>query len=286
MDRVVQMDGFFEPPLTAEAYRFVVDVVYRHSHIRLGEDKQALLANRLRHRLRNLGLKSYREYCDLLRSPGGGEEIEHLVDLISTNHTKFFREPEHFSFLTRKALPALMPKVVQEGTPLRVWSAASSSGEEPYTLAIALSEAMRAYPSVPWEIFASDISRRMLDRAQQGIYRMEAVEPVPPDLLKRYFQEGIGARSGFCRVKAEVRSRVMFHRINLFQPEYPVPSRFQVIFCRNVMIYFDAASRATLVHRLSQHLAHGGYLIVGHSESLFGIRHSLESIQQGVYYKP
>lgn len=280
------MESPLEPVLTPEAYRYVVDLVCQHSRIRLGEDKQALLANRLRHRLKELAISSYKNYCQLLDSVAGPEEIEHLVDLITTNHTKFFREPEHFSFLAKKALPALLPRHLKEGTPLKVWSAACSSGEEPYTLAIALSEAMRAYPSVPWEIFASDISRRMLDRAQQGIYRMEAVEPVPPDLLKRYFQEGVGARSGFCRVKAEVRSRVMFHRINLFQPEYPVPSRFQVIFCRNVMIYFDAASRATLVHRLSQHLAHGGYLIVGHSESLFGIRHSLESIQQGVYYKP
>jgi len=280
------MESPLEPVLTPEAYRYVVDLVYQHSRIRLGEDKQALLANRLRHRLKELAISSYKNYCQLLDSVAGPEEIEHLVDLITTNHTKFFREPEHFSFLAKKALPALLPRHLKEGAPLKVWSAACSSGEEPYTLAIALSEAMRAYPSVPWEIFASDISRRMLNRAQQGIYRMEAVEPVPPDLLKRYFQEGVGARTGFCRVKAEVRSRVMFHRINLFQPEYPVPSRFQVIFCRNVMIYFDAASRATLVHRLSQHLAHGGYLIVGHSESLFGIRHSLESIQQGVYYKP
>jgi len=280
------MESPLEPVLTPEAYRYVVDLVCQHSRIRLGEDKQALLANRLRHRLKELAISSYKNYCQLLDSVAGPEEIEHLVDLITTNHTKFFREPEHFSFLAKKALPALLPRHLKDGTPLKVWSAACSSGEEPYTLAIVLSEAMRAYPSVPWEIFASDISRRMLDRAQQGIYRMEAVEPVPPDLLKRYFQEGVGARTGFCRVKAEVRSRVMFHRINLFQPEYPVPSRFQVIFCRNVMIYFDAASRATLVHRLSQHLAHGGYLIVGHSESLFGIRHSLESIQQGVYYKP
>jgi chemotaxis protein methyltransferase CheR len=280
------MESPLEPVLTPEAYRYVVDLVYQHSRIRLGEDKQALLANRLRHRLKELAISSYKKYCQLLDPVAGPEEIEHLVDLITTNHTKFFREPEHFSFLAKKALPALLPRHLKDGVPLKVWSAACSSGEEPYTLAIALSEAMRAYPSVPWEIFASDISRRMLDRAQQGIYRMEAVEPVPPDLLKRYFQEGVGARTGFCRVKAEVRSRVMFHRINLFQPEYPVPSRFQVIFCRNVMIYFDAASRATLVHRLSQHLAHGGYLIVGHSESLFGIRHSLESIQQGVYYKP
>ena len=272
--------------MTPEAYRFVVDLVYQHSRIRLGEDKQALLANRLRHRLKDLALSSYQKYSQLLESVAGPEEIEHLVDLISTNHTKFFREPEHFSFLAKKALPALLPRILKDGTPLNIWSAACSSGEEPYTLAIVLAEALRAYPSVSWNIFASDISKRMLARAQHGIYRMESVEPIEPDLLKRYFQQGVGTRTGDCRVKAELKEHILFHRINLFQAEFPIPRRQHVIFCRNVMIYFDPPSRATLITRLTEQLASGGYLIVGHSESLFGIRHSLESIQQGVYYKP
>ena len=280
------MESPLEPVLTPEAYRFVVDLVYQHSRIRLGEDKQALLANRLRHRLKDLALPSYQKYCQLLDSFAGPEEIEHLVDLISTNHTKFFREPEHFSFLTKKALPALLPRLLKDATPLNIWSAACSSGEEPYTLAIVLAEALRASPSISWNIFASDISKRMLARAQHGIYRMESVEPIEPDLLKRYFQQGVGTRTGDCRVKAELKEHLLFHRINLFQAEFPIPKRQHVIFCRNVMIYFDPPSRATLITRLTEQLASGGYLIVGHSESLFGIRHSLESIQQGVYYKP
>ena len=280
------MESPLEPVLTPEAYRFVVDLVYQHSRIRLGDDKQALLANRLRHRLKDLALSSYKKYCQILESVAGPEEIEHLVDLISTNHTKFFREPEHFSFLAKKALPALLPRILKDGTPLNIWSAACSSGEEPYTLAIVLAEALRAYPSVSWNISASDISKRMLARAQHGIYRMESVEPIEPDLLKRYFQQGVGTRTGDCRVKAELKEHILFHRINLFQAEFPIPRRQHVIFCRNVMIYFDPPSRATLIARLTEQLASGGYLIVGYSESLFGIRHSLESIQQGVYYKP
>ena len=280
------MESPLDPALTPEAYRFVVDLVYQHSRIRLGEDKQALLANRLRHRLKDLALSSYQKYCQLLDSNAGPEEIENLVDLISTNHTKFFREPEHFSFLTKKALPALLPRLLKDGTPLNVWSAACSSGEEPYTLAIVLAEALRAYPSISWNIFASDISKRMLARAQHGIYRMESAAPVEPDLLKRYFQQGVGSRAGDCRVKTELKEHILFHRINLFQAEFPIPKRQHVIFCRNVMIYFDPPSRATLIARLTEQLASGGYLIVGHSESLFGIRHSLESVQQGVYYKP
>jgi len=208
------------------------------------------------------------------------------VDLISTNHTGFFREPDHFTFLTNRILPALAPSLAAAGTPLRVWSAASSSGEEPYTLAIVLAEFFRTSPAVPWQVEASDISRRMLEHAQQGIYRLDARHNLPPELLRRYFQRGVGVRSGTCRVKAELRKRVRFQRVNLFQAEYPVPREQHVIFCRNVMIYFDPPSRAILVQKLTRHLAPGGFLLIGHSESLLGIRHGLESARQSIYRKP
>ena len=208
------------------------------------------------------------------------------MDLISTNHTKFFREPDHFSFLVKQALPALLPRLAASGSPLRVWSAAASSGEEPYTIAIVLAEYLRANPSMEWEIIASDISKRMLAEAKQGIYRMDAVKPVPPELLKRYFQKGIGVRAGTCRIKPVIQERVRFERINLFQAQYPVHAKQHVIFCRNVMIYFDPPSRATAVQRLTRHLSSGGYLVVGHSESLLGIRHGLQPIKQGIYQRP
>jgi chemotaxis protein methyltransferase CheR len=277
------MEWSAEPVLDEDAYRYVVELVYEQSRISLGEDKHALLANRLRSRLRTLQFASYRQYCDLLRSPAGGDEVDHLVDLISTNHTKFFREPEHFNFLTRQVLPQLV-----RTTPatLRIWSAACSSGEEPYTLGIVLAEFLRAFPSVDWRIHATDISRRMLTRGREGIYRGDTASAVPPDLLKRYFQRGVGEREGSIRVKAELRERITFEHFNLFQPHCPVPASQHVIFCRNVMIYFDLSSRATLIQRLTRQLAPGGYLIVGHSESLFGIKHSLEPVQQGIYRLP
>jgi chemotaxis protein methyltransferase CheR len=131
---------------SGKAYRILVDLVYEHSRIRLGADKQTLLANRLQKRLRMLGLKSYDDYCAVLESPEGSEEIEELVDLISTNHTKFFREPDHLSFLVNQVLPALIPRLVSSRSPLRLWSAAASSGEEPYTMAIVVAEHLRAYP--------------------------------------------------------------------------------------------------------------------------------------------
>jgi chemotaxis protein methyltransferase CheR len=271
---------------SGKAYRILIDLVYDHSRIRLGAEKQALLANRLQKRLRVLGLESYDDYCAVLQSPEGSEEIEELVDLISTNHTKFFREPDHFSFLANQLLPALIPGLVASRSPLRLWSAAASSGEEPYTMAIVVAEQLRAHPSLDWQITASDISRRMLTQAQQGIYQMDSIQPVPPELLKRYFQKGIGIRAGTCRVKPELQKRVRFERINLFQAEYPVFPKQHVIFCRNVMIYFDLPSRATAVQRILRHLSPGGYLVVGHSESLLGIHHNLQPIKQGIYQRP
>jgi chemotaxis protein methyltransferase CheR len=244
-----------------------------------------MLASRLRRRLRALGLGGFDEYCDLLRSPQGPPEIEHLVDLISTNHTRFLREPEHFTFLTARILPGLVPGLLAAGSPLRVWSAAASSGEEPYTLAIVLAEFLRAYPSLEWQVEASDISHRMLEQARQGIYRLDSRQGLPPELLKRYFQRGVGVREGTCRVKPELQEHVRFQRINLFQAEYPVPRDQHVIFCRNVLIYFDPPSRATVIHKLTRHLAPGGHLMIGHSESLLGISHALESVRQSIYRK-
>ena len=284
--RFPRVHASFTATLSAEAYRTLVALVYQHSHIRIGPDKQPMLANRLRKRLRALGLVSYDDYCAVLRSGQGPDEIEQLVDLISTNHTRFFREPEHFTLLTGRLLPELIPQLAAEASSLRIWSAAGSSGEEPYSLAIVLAEFFREHPSVDWRVEASDISHRMLVEAERGIYPLDPRHALPPELLKRYFQRGVGDQDGSCRVKAELRKRVRFQRINLFQAEYPVPREQHVIFCRNVMIYFDPASRATLVHKLTRQLAPGGFLVIGHSESLTGIRHQLESVRQSVFRKP
>jgi len=280
------MQPLFATNLSARDAQMLVDLVYQHSRIRLGPDKQLMLTNRLRRRLRTLGLNSYEDYCALLRSKAGGDEIEQLIDVISTNHTGFFREPEHFALLAERVLPELLPVVATVASPLRAWSAAAASGEESYTMAVVLTEFFRGYPSVDWELDASDISHPMMEQAEQGIYKIDAQHTLPLELLRRYFDRGVGPRAGTLRVKSELRRRVRFHRINLFQPEYPVPREQHVIFCRNVMIYFDLESRATLLGKLTRHLASGGFLFIGHSESLMGIEHNLEPIRQSVYRKP
>lgn len=271
------------PGISAEDYQFISRVVYEHSRINLGKDKQGLVTSRLAKRLRQLKLGSYSEYCDLLRSPAGEEELRYLIDRISTNHTHFFREIKHFEFLGEKVLPA-WKKANADGT-FRIWSAASSSGEEAYSLAIYLAENLAPAASGQWTIEATDISTRVLDMARRGVYEAERIGSISPEWLRRYFQKGVRDWEGHFRVKDELRQRVNFHHLNLLEGDYPFTKQFDVIFCRNVMIYFDRQTQTDLIARLSEKLVPGGYLMVGHSESLSGIKHSLKLVQPAVYVK-
>lgn len=275
-----------DQPLSPQAYAFLASLVHERSRIQLGTDRQALLAGRLGQRLRSLGLTGYEDYCRLLDSPQGEEEVGCLIDLVSTNHTHFFREAEHFSILADHVLPRLADRRGPSGRPLQVWSAASSSGEEPYTLAIVLAEFARQRPHVTWQVHATDISRRMLDRCRSGIYEAEKVAVPDEQLLRRYFLRGFGEREGFYRVRPELRRLVHVQHVNLFQPDYPLPAGLDVIFCRNVMIYFDQPSRQELLDRLVAMLAPGGVLFMGHAESLLGLRHGLRTAWPSVYLRP
>lgn len=262
-------------------YEFLRKLVYERSRINLGPDKRALVSARIAKRLRALKIGSCREYCLRLKSPEGEEELGHFVDAMSTNHTNFFREEKHFQWLQSVPLPEWRASRPQRE--LRVWSAASSSGEEPYTIAIVLAEFFGGMEG--WRIDASDISTRVLAKAEQGIYDQERVAPVRQDLLRKYFQRGVGKWEGHFRVKDSLRERVTFHHLNLFDAHYPFRQPFQVIFCRNVMIYFDRPTQELLVSKLSAQLEPGGYFIVGHSESLSSIRHSLRTLQPTIYRK-
>lgn len=269
-----------QPQLSASAYAFLADLVYRRSRIRLGSDKQAFVSGRLDGRLRAAGCAGYEAYCRLLDSPAGEDEVGALIDLISTNHTQFFREPEHFDLLARQVLPRVA------GRPVRVWCAAAASGEEAYSLAIVLAEHFRDAGEEAWTLVASDISRRMLDRCRRGIYESSAVKCPDPALIRRYFRRGFGEWEGFSRVKPALRARVRVEHVNLFQAAYPWPAGIDVIFCRNVMIYFDAESRQALTERLFDQLAPGGLLFVGHAEGLVGLRHRFRPVAPGVYQRP
>ncbi len=278
--------GWPATPLADGDFDFLCRLIYQRSRIHLSPDKKVLVATRLAKRLRQLQLAGYGEYCDVLRSPAGEEELSFLIDRISTNHTHFFRELKHFDFLREKVFPAWRTKSVATEAPFRVWSAACSTGEEPYSLAIHLAEHFAPAGANTWRIEASDISTRVLEIAERGVYDADKLGGVNQELLRRHFQKGVREREGQFRVKDVLRQRVRFHQLNLLEPPYPFTQLFHVILCRNVMIYFDRPTQELLIGHLAQRLAPGGCLLVGHAESLSSIKHSLQLIQPAIYRKP
>lgn len=273
--------------LRRDDFDFICRLVYQRSGIHLGPDKRPLVVHRLLKRVRQLGLTGLSEYCRLLRRPGNEAELDTVLDLLTTNVTHFFREPAHFEFLSRVlSAEANTPRHHRRG-PFTVWSAACSSGQEPYSIAIVLAEHEHQHPGFQWRVEATDISQRMLEKATQGIYRRAELQLRQIAWLSRYFQRGLGQWTGYYRVRPELRSRIRFQRWNLLQTPYPFDQPFEVIFCRNVMIYFDRATQQRVVHNLLGQLRAGGYLIVGHSESLIGLSARLRPIQPSIYrYEP
>lgn len=265
-------------------FEFIRSLVYERSRINLGPDKRELVSARLGKRLRATNLTSLGAYCDLLKSPSAEEEMGNLIDAISTNHTFFYREIAHFDFLRDRIIPEMTARAKVERWPqFNIWSAASSSGEEPYSIAMTLADAGGTWP---WQIEATDISHRILAKAKAGIYKDETVNRLAADVVRRHFQKGFGPQEGFYRVKAPLREHVNYRHLNLLEGEPPFKDPFQVIFCRNVMIYFDRETQEELVSRLSRRLIPGGYLMVGHSESLTHIKHPLKMVRPAIYQKP
>lgn len=251
--------------------------IYDAAGITMANGKQALVSGRLAKRLAHYQLDSYGDYLKLLESRAQPAELQVAVDLLTTNETYFFREPRHFDFLRDHVLPGLP----RERT-LRVWSAACSSGEEPYSVAMLLAQAGGGRP---WEILASDISTRMLDKARRGVYAMGGVRGMTPELLRTHCLKGTGTQEGSFAVDPKLRARVNFAQINL-NTTLPDVGEFDVIFLRNVLIYFEPSTKREVVARLQAKLRRGGYLFVGHSESLNGLADGLQGVVPAVYRRP
>lgn len=271
--------------LSDDEYEQLREKVYEHSRINLGSNKRELVQARVSKRLRTLSLASYKAYIDLLDSRQGLEEMTNFIDAISTNHTFFFREPAHFDFMNQTALPELCPGKRTPGHPFRIWSAACSSGEEAYTISIVLSEYFGDGSNEPWTIDCTDISTRILNKAQRGIFPAERLSKMDKNTMRRYFQKGQGDWSGYYRVKKHIRERLRFHHLNLLKAPYPFDQPFDLIFCRNVMIYFDRPTQQELINHMLPLLRPGGYLMIGHAESLTGINHPFKTIRPAIYKK-
>ena len=262
-------DGDDGAPLSPALFGQLRRLIQDRCGIQLADDKLAMVEGRLRRRLRALALPSLGAYCAYLFSPEGGHrELPQLFDVIATHKTDFFREHRHFEYLVTTALPAL--QATAGARAMQFWSAGCASGEEPYTLAMVLSEYAREHPGFRFRVLATDLSNDILERARTAVYSRDEVEPVPPALRARYLLRS-KAGDGRHRVAPELRQLVEFRRLNLMDRDFGIPERMDAIFCRNVLIYFSRSTQRELVARFGHQLRAGGYLFLGHTETLHGM---------------
>lgn len=255
-------------------------LINREAGIWLAPVKKALLVGRLARRLRELGLHGYGEYYD--RVVEDGAERVRMLDAICTNETHFFREPRHFDLLAERIVPAWVAEADAGRRPrrARVWSAACSTGEEPYSLAMSL---LSALPGWEVEILATDLSTKVLARAEDGLWPVEKAKEIPTPYLKAFMLRGFGSQEGLMKAGPEIRRLIRFARLNLSQEPYPAIGHFDLVFCRNVLIYFDRDTKAKVVNRLIDRLVPGGHLFLGHAESLGGLSTRARAVVPTVY---
>ena len=281
--RPIRTMSTHDESLCSRDYTRLCDLIYHEAGIALGAGKKTMLEVRVKRRLKDLNLSSYSQYCDYLfagRAPK--DEIVQLIDVVTTNKTDFFREPRHFDFLVDRVLPQLT-NGNGETRPFLIWSAGCSTGEEPYTLAMILSEYRMAHPGFLFRILATDISTAVLAKAEVGIYTNEAVAPVQAALRMKYFLRSRDRASNRVRVSPELRRLVEFHRLNFMDADYGISERADAIFCRNVIIYFDRPTQRRILRKLCDHLVPGGYLFVGHAETLHDMNLPVTPVAPALY---
>jgi chemotaxis protein methyltransferase CheR len=261
-------------------YDRIRKIVYEESGISLGNNKEALVSSRVSKRMRNLGLTDFQDYIDYLQSDRSEVELVHLIDVISTNVTSFFREEGHFVFMKD-----VITKWLENGQrKFRIWSSACSTGEEPYTIAMALYDIINGM-NVDLKILATDISTKVLDRCKLGIYNEDKIKEVPDHFKKKYFDRTKEQENYLFSIKENLKKLIVFKRLNLSEPPFPMKGPMDIIFCRNVMIYFDNITRRKLLNEIFKLLKPGGFLMVGHAESLTGMMLEIKTVKPSIYMK-
>lgn len=275
------------PQLSKQDFKTLGSFIHSRFGIKMPEVKRGMIESRLRKRLSRLKINSYAEYCDYLFSNEGQEnELTHFINVVTTNKTDFFREPHHFTYLVEKALPALQSRRLHgQKKNLFVWSCASSKGHEPYTLAMVLKNYADKYKGFDFSILATDISTRVLDIAINGIYDEAEIEPVSMELRKKFLLRNKDKKKPLVRINPQLRSKVKFHRLNLMDDHFGIAQKMDIIFCRNVIIYFDKETTDRLIQKLCRHLVKGGFIFMGHSELLDCKMLPLVSVAPAVYQK-
>jgi chemotaxis protein methyltransferase CheR len=262
-------------------FNFIRQLVATQTGISLSEQKRELVYGRLAKRLRSLELQSFAQYCAYVEK--NEQELHELVNAITTNLTSFFREPYHFDYLRETVLPGLLRSNAASRR-IRIWSAGCSTGEEPYSIAMTVRDAIPASHGWDVKILATDIDSNVLAKAQQGVYSEERSSGIPEHYMRRSFRRGHGDNAGMLRVNDEVRSLITFRQLNLMH-EWPMKGPFDVIFCRNVVIYFEKSTQRLLFNRYADLLADGGHLFIGHSETLFKVCDRFTLIGRTIYRK-
>jgi chemotaxis protein methyltransferase CheR len=260
--------------------------IYQATGIKMPPAKKTMLEARLQKRLKANSIASFEQYSDFVFSQDGRTELIHLIDVVTTNKTDFFREPAHFEFMVKTALPALLQgrgDAVRD--PFRIWSAGCSTGEEPYTLAMVLSEFAAGSQDFRAAITASDICTQVLQTAKTGIYPEERTDPIPLNLKKKYLMRSREKSKSLVRISPQLRSMVSFRRINFMDDDFGIAEKMDIIFCRNVVIYFDKPTQQALMKKFYKQLKPGGYLFIGHSETLSGLDVDFKAVASTVYRK-
>ncbi|MCP4127809.1 MAG: protein-glutamate O-methyltransferase CheR [Gammaproteobacteria bacterium] len=268
---------------TANDFEFLRDVVNRSTGIVVTDEKEDMFYSRLARRIRRLGLDDFKQYCDLLKNDEDGIETAMLANAITTNLTSFFREEHHFHFLSQTVFPELA-KTSAAGRRLRIWSAGCSTGEEPHSIAVTICESELLAGGWDVRILATDVNSEVLAQAAEGIYSLGRIEGIHQQRIQQWFLKGKGGRQGMVRVKPEVRRLIDFAELNLISA-WSLPEPVDFVFCRNVIIYFNSQTKKILVDRIADNLNIGGYLFLGHSESLFMVSERFELISNTVYRK-
>ncbi len=273
------------PPLEDMEFTRFQALIAEASGIALGEVKRALLAGRLGRRVRELGLPGYGAYYKRVVKDHTGQELVRMLDLVATNETSFFREPTHFEYLAARVIPAWRAAAAagDRGRTVRVWSAACSTGQEPFSLGMLLLDQLPATEGWTVEILGTDLSTRALQVAHAATWPVKLAPQIPPEYLQRYMQRGVGTREGLMRATPELRATARFERLNLHQERWPSGAPYDLILCRNVLIYFSPEGARAVVRRLAERLVPGGHLFVGHAEAVHGAAAALRAVAPTIY---
>lgn len=278
------MATIFEQQLSDLDFDKIANFIYKQVGIKLPSVKKNMVEGRLRKRLRANNIDCFNEYTKFVLGEKGQSEVIYLIDVLTTNKTNFFREINHFEYLTSTLLPHLTDKEIGINRPLRIWSAGCSSGEEPYTLAMVLHEWNRLNPAIDFTIFASDISISVLKKAKKAIYTEADITPVSLDYRKRYVLKS-NNDSQVVKMSSMLRNKITFKLLNLKDDVYDVPHKMDIIFCRNVMIYFDKVTQESIINKYAKNLVSKGFLFLGHSESINDLNVPLKTVASNIYQK-